>query len=141
MIIRSNTATDYLRIVIAVKSLAVARQTRNRYAKHLQDQNDIEQQHHRSRNHRCYSCESAISELTHDVNASSEDQERDHRKRPSNTEHDLTDSQRIRRMHAKSDNNESRYHRYQPPNHDRDPEPDKALHYHLAGHSSNRRAR
>src|ERR1039458_9159908 len=28
-----------------------SRQTRNRYAKHLQDQNDIEQQHHRSEEH------------------------------------------------------------------------------------------
>jgi hypothetical protein len=45
MIIKGNTATDYLQIITSVESLAVARQTRNRHAKRLQDQNDIQQQY------------------------------------------------------------------------------------------------
>ena len=101
----------------------------------------IEQQHGHSRNNRSDVGQAAIDELTHDVGASREHQERDHREWQGDTEHDLTYDQRIGRIRAKGDDNESRYHRYQSPNQDRDPEPDESLHDDLAGHCSNRRTR
>lgn len=66
-------------------------------AEGLQDQEDIEQQHHDRADDRREVGDGAIGELAHDVAASREDDEGDHGKRQGNAEHDLTYDERIRR--------------------------------------------
>ena len=68
---------------------ARGRQARNVHAENLQNQEGVEQQHHRGADHTGEMREPVIGELSHDVASAGEDQQRDHGKRQGDAEHDL----------------------------------------------------
>src|SRR5436309_1569307 len=80
-----------------------------------------------------------VDQAAHQIAFTREQHERDQSEGDPERQEYLAEDERVRRAGADREQGQRGQHRHRPPNEDRDPPPDEALHHHLAGHRPHRR--